>query len=332
MDRRRLVNFGPDAYINTNCKPDGPRESGARFISDKLNQGTGADVQTKREESLSIRSIRRFAPLLASTLQRDRTSYTADVDGDGKARAVIASYNIHKGVGRDRRFDPRRTAQVIREIQPDVIALQEADRRFGDRAGILDIDSLTRECGLVPVPLKFSPGGHGWHGNVILYREGSVTATRQIKLAGLEPRGALVVDLDLPTGPLRIVAAHLGLLRRSRVLQISALLSVARSRDNRPVLLMGDFNEWRLGDRSTLHGLAPEFGPLHDPIASFPARFPVLALDRILAYPQSLISSVTLHDTALARLASDHLPLKAVVDLSARGTDSAAKAGERAAA
>ena len=289
-------------------------------------------MQTKREKNLSIRSIRRFAPLLASTLERERVSYLAGVESGGEASAVIASYNIHKGVGRDRRFDPHRTAQVIREIRPDVIALQEADRRFGDRAGILDIDSLKSDCGLVPVPLKFSQGGHGWHGNVILYREGSVTATRQVNLAGLEPRGALVVDLDLPTGPLRIVAAHLGLLRRSRALQINALLSIARPRDERPVLLMGDFNEWRLGDRSTLHGLAPEFGPLHAPIPSFPARFPVLALDRILAYPQSLISSVALHDTPLARVASDHLPLKAVVDLSTHAADGAAKPGERAAA
>ena len=286
-------------------------------------------VRTKREKGASIR---RFGPLLFSTLRQDRKSYTADFHSESGASAVIASYNIHKGVGRDRRFDPHRTVRVIREIQPDVIALQEADRRFGDRSGLLDTHALKHECGLVPVPLEVSQGGHGWHGNVILYREGSVTATRQVDLPGLEPRGALVVDLTLPAGSLRLVAAHLGLLRRSRALQISTLLSIAKPQDNRPVLLLGDLNEWRLGEKSTLHGLAPDFGPLHAPIPSFPARFPLLALDRILGYPHNVISSVTLHDTPLARVASDHLPLRAVVDLSAGSRDQSTRLDKLAAA
>lgn len=279
-------------------------------------------MRTKRDKSPSIL---RFGPILVSTLRQDRKSFIARPDKEREASALIASYNIHKGVGRDRRFDPHRTVMVIKEIQPDVIALQEADRRFGDRRGLLDINALKSECGLVPVPLEFSRGGHGWHGNVILYRKGSVTATLQVKLPGFESRGALVVDLDLPAGPLRIVAAHLGLLRRSRALQIAALLSIAKPRDDRPVMLVGDLNEWRLGDKSTLHRLAPSFGPLHAPIPSFPTRFPMLALDRILGYPHNLITSVALHDTPLARIASDHLPLKAVIDLSTRGSEQASR-------
>lgn len=254
-------------------------------------------------------------------------------DGErGGAGTLIASYNIHKGVGRDRRFDPRRTVTVIKEIRADVIALQEADRRFGDRSGVLNIDALKEECGLVPVPLERSQGGDGWHGNVILYREGRVTGIHQAALPGLEPRGALVVDLDLPAGPLRIVAAHLGLLRRCRALQVAALLSIAQPQDDRPVLLMGDFNEWRLGARSALHGLAPDFGPIDAAIPSFPSHFPVLALDRVLAYPQDIIANVTVHDTPLARVASDHLPLKAVIDLAAERSDPAPKPAKLAAA
>ena len=277
-------------------------------------------MQTRRDKKPAVH---RFGTLLASTLRQDRKSYTASVQSDGEARALIASYNIHKGVGRDRRFDPHRTLMVINEIKPDVIALQEADRRFGDRAGLLDLNMLRRECGLIPVPLELSQGGHGWHGNVILYRQGSVTGAHQLDLPGLEPRGALVVDLDLPPGPLRIIAAHLGLLRRCRARQVATLLSYAEPEDGRPVLLLGDFNEWRLGDKSALQRLAPYFGPLHTPIPSFPARFPILALDRVLGYPHNLISSVALHDTPLARVTSDHLPLKALIDLSARGSDQA---------
>ena len=111
--------------------------------------------------------------------------------------AVFASYNIHKCVGVDRRFDPDRVMAVIGEIAPDVIALQEADRRFGDRAGLLDLPRLARDTGLVPVPVTNGHRGHGWHGNVVLVREGAVKHLHQIALPGLEPRGALVVDIDL---------------------------------------------------------------------------------------------------------------------------------------
>ena len=56
-------------------------------------------------------------------------------DNSKRQRRLFASYNIHKCVGVDRRFDPERVAAVIAEVGADVIALQEADRRFGDRAG-----------------------------------------------------------------------------------------------------------------------------------------------------------------------------------------------------
>jgi endonuclease/exonuclease/phosphatase family metal-dependent hydrolase len=233
----------------------------------------------------------------------------------GKRTAVFASYNIHKCVGIDRRFDPERVAKVIGEIGADVIALQEADRRFGDRAGLLDLAAIERDAGLVPVPVSNGHGGHGWHGNLVLVREGAVRGLRQIRLPGLEPRGALVADIELVAGPARVVAAHLGLLRQSRLLQVEALLEHAGESTDRPVVLMGDMNEWRLRRRSALSGFSPVFGPLGTGVPSFPAYFPVLALDRVMARPQSLMLSLEAHETPLSRLASDHLPVRAVVRL-----------------
>lgn len=234
---------------------------------------------------------------------------------------LIASYNVHKGIGLDRRFDPARTISVIREMDADVIALQEASGRFGERVSLLDLDRLAHECGLVPAPVSGPYGQHGWHGNLILLRQGTVTSAHQLSLPGVEPRGAVVIDLTLRAGPLRIIAAHLGLLRHSRARQVEALLSVAEATDGRPTLLMGDLNEWRLGRRSALAGLAPDFGPLHATLPSFPSRFPVLALDRVLGKPHDLISGVELHDTPLARVASDHLPIKASIRLNAAAQD-----------
>lgn len=236
--------------------------------------------------------------------------------------ALFASYNIHKCIGTDRRFDPARVAQVIAEIQADVVALQEADRRFGDRAGLLDLDALERETGLAAVPVANPHGGHGWRGNLLLVRAGQVLSRGQITLPGQEPRGALVVDLALPAGEVRVVATHLGLLRNARRSQVRVLLAAAGAdRPERPVVLMGDLNEWRHGRRSALHGLSPAFGPVGSGVPSFPARRPLLALDRILVRPQQLLSRIEAHATPLARVASDHLPVKARIRLSVSGAE-----------
>jgi len=243
--------------------------------------------------------------------------------------AVFASYNVHKCVGVDRRFDPARVAAVIAEIGADVIALQEADRRFGDRAGLLDLAAIERAAGLVPVKVTNGHLGHGWHGNLVLVREGAVKRLHQIRLPGLEPRGALVADIDLTSGPVRVVAAHLGLFRQSRLLQVEALLEHAGESTDRPVVLMGDMNEWRLRKRSALSGFSPVFGPLGSGVPSFPAYFPVLALDRVLARPHALIESLEAHETPLSRLASDHLPVRAVVRLDPAAVAAAATPAPR---
>jgi endonuclease/exonuclease/phosphatase family metal-dependent hydrolase len=240
---------------------------------------------------------------------------------------LVASYNVHKCVGVDGRFDPGRTSHVIREIGADVIALQEADTRFGERRGLLDLAWMERETGLFPVPVSGVAKAHGWHGNVILFREGLVRDVHQIKLPGLEPRGALITELELKNGGVfRIIAAHLGLLHRSRHQQARMILDILRSREEHPTVLMGDLNEWRLGDRSSLNTLAAVFG-LPAAVPSFPSRLPVLALDRIMANRPGLIESVETHDSPLARLASDHLPIKAMVKLESSPAAASANAG-----
>jgi endonuclease/exonuclease/phosphatase family metal-dependent hydrolase len=260
------------------------------------------------------RHYRRFL----AALQQRKASYAPG--GAARADTLIASYNVHKCIGMDKRFDPDRTAAVIGEIGADIIALQEADQRFGDRAGLIDLARLERECGLLPVPLAGRSKNHGWHGNLLLFRQGTVRDVHRIRLPSVEPRGALVVDVDLNVGPLRIVAAHLGLLRRSRAQQAAAILSAVSARCERPTLLLGDLNEWRLGARSSLLHFEPAFGPLTVALPSFPSRFPLFALDRILANPHDLIAGIEVHDTPLARVASDHLPIKARIDLDGTST------------
>jgi endonuclease/exonuclease/phosphatase family metal-dependent hydrolase len=276
---------------------------------------TGASYQMFLKRRFSGKAGKILGPLVVSTLRRERKAYFASSHRDGDGDALVATYNIHKCVGVDGRFDPRRTMAVIQEIRADVIALQEVDQRFGNRDGLLDLQALQRESGLAAVPLTGKRSSHGWHGNLVLVRNAKVTGTRQLVLPGVEPRGALVVDLTLPVGPLRIIAAHLGLLRHSRARQVAALLSAAEMDDGRPTVLLGDLNEWRLGDRSSLRALKPVFSPLQANVASFPSRFPVWSLDRILGNARCTVSSIEVHDTRLARIASDHLPIKAIIRL-----------------
>lgn len=261
---------------------------------------------------------KRLSGTIFSALLQARATAGIPAAGDGPAGShiLIASYNVHKCVGVDRRFDPDRIASVIAEIAPDIVALQEAHQRFGSRAALLDLPRLEREQGLVAVPVS-GPLGRGWHGNVLLVREAVVRDVHRIRLPGVEPRGALVVDLDLDAGPLRIVAAHLGLLRRSRAQQAAAILSAISARLERPTLLLGDLNEWRIGARSSLLHFEPAFGPLTAGVPSFPSRFPLFALDRILGSPHGLVTRLAVHDTPMARVASDHLPVKAWIDLAA---------------
>lgn len=238
------------------------------------------------------------------------------VIANGDHELVVASYNVHKCVGTDGRFDPVRIAAVIAELDADVVAIQEADRRFGRRHGLLDLKALEREAGLKHIPTSEEPGGHGWHGNALFLRKGKVLDMRRLALPSAEPRGALVVDLDLPGGELRLIAAHLGLLRRSRRWQVRSILDAAEQGPGMPILLVGDLNEWRPGRKSSLLELKPVFGPLSQRHFSFPSYFPFIALDRVIGSP-GLVTAMEVHNSPLAQVASDHLPLKAKIDISA---------------
>lgn len=282
-----------------------------RFVLNKdipLPQAFGG---SEREPDPASARRRALVPML----RRKWRAPSADRPPAEWPRLTVATYNVHKCVGVDGRFDPDRNRAVIEELGADLVALQEVDQRFGSRAGLLNLRHIEEHCGLKPVPLALSKSSHGWRGNLLLVRDGEVLSTRQLALPGAEPRGALVVDLRLRDRRLRVVAAHLGLLRRSRASQIRFILEKAGAFAEGATLLMGDLNEWRLGERSSLAALEPEFGPMGAAIASFPARFPVWSLDRILTRPANGLLRVEAHDSELARLASDHLPLKGVLAL-----------------
>ncbi len=223
----------------------------------------------------------------------------------------VASYNIHKCRGTDGQVQPERILQVLKELDADLIALQEVDLRFGNKNGLLNLEAIRSETGMRLLVQSDFPQGHGWHGNALLVRfEPKSYVRRRLRLPGFEPRGAIVADLDFGEGYFRVIASHFGLLRKSRLVQASALLRAHRELPPLPTILMGDFNEWRRRKRSSLTLLETTFSAGSSP-RSFPSRRPLFALDRILGWPEGIIIDLAVHASPLAKVASDHLPLTA---------------------
>lgn len=110
----------------------------------------------------------------------------------------IGSYNIQKSIGVDARRRPDRTLKVIQELDCDILALQEADKRFGPRESTLDRDTILQETDYRPVPFATGDKSLGWHGNAILVRNSiGILDHRRLDLPTLEPRGAVAVDLEV---------------------------------------------------------------------------------------------------------------------------------------
>jgi endonuclease/exonuclease/phosphatase family metal-dependent hydrolase len=227
----------------------------------------------------------------------------------------FASYNIHKAVGIDRRRDPDRILAVLREIDADVVALQEADRRFGRRLAVLPREAIDEHTPYRPVAVSQRPDSIGWHGNALLVRRDIEVADASIvPLPTLEPRGAIRADLISGSRRLRVVGMHLdlsGLRRRHQIRSVLAHLAACEG--DCPAVLMGDLNEWALRG-----GCFREFGEgwhLLSPGRSFPSQRPVAQLDRIVVSRQWQVAGCGVHRSALAALASDRLPIWARLEL-----------------
>lgn len=224
---------------------------------------------------------------------------------NSRINLTLASYNIRAGLGTDWRRDPIRSLKTINALEADIVTLQEADFRLGHRPAALPRDTIDTYTGLTPLPVAQNDHSIGWHGIAVLTRpDVQHTDIHHIPLPGLEPRGALVVDFDFG---LRLVAVHLGLLRRDRRAQMSHIRDFVGRLDDRPTVMMGDFNEW-----SKRKG----FEPLSDYTVmpagrTFPARLPMGQLDRVVHCHRCSVTPLAVTKHNARHHASDHLPIRA---------------------
>lgn len=219
---------------------------------------------------------------------------------------IVATYNVHRCIGRDGRCDPSRVAAVIAELDADVVGLQEVG---GETDQLGQLATLAGFHAVAGPTLRY--GSHRL-GNALLTRR----APREVRFidlsfSGREPRGA--IDADLDTGPrsCRTIVTHFGLRGFERRHQVEILLANVIAADGPDLLLvLGDLNEW-LGPARVLKRLRGNFACPGAP--SFPTFRPVFALDRVLVRPASALRAFRVHDSPLARLASDHFPARAEV-------------------
>ena len=227
---------------------------------------------------------------------------------------AAVTWNVHRCIGLDGIRDVGRVAAVLRELDADVVALQEVESGGPNGGPLRQLAELAQATGLTGVAGPTLREDRGDYGNALLTRF-PVRASREIDLSvpGREPRGAIVTDLAAGSVSLRVVTTHLGLRASERRFQAGRLLAELSGSARTALILCGDWNEWLPRSR-VLGWFRSRFGPAPAP-RTFPTGRPLFALDRVWAAPPSTVERVEAHRAGLACVASDHLPVRATVRL-----------------
>ena len=228
----------------------------------------------------------------------------------------LLTYNIHKGIGgRDRRYRLDRVIEVIELENPDIMCLQEVSQntrrsRRDDQPRVL-IEYFHAVGFLYQRNLRRGVGGYG---NLILSRW-PLKRHHQISLRyqDRKHRGAQMVVVDTPEGPLHLVNWHLGLAEVERHWQVNHLLTHPLFKESAelPTLIAGDTNDWR---NTLAHGPFAEHGfqtatAPPSRYRTFPAWMALGALDKEFHRGGITVRHARVVSNSLARRASDHLPL-----------------------
>ncbi|MGA8185230.1 MAG: endonuclease/exonuclease/phosphatase family protein [Terriglobia bacterium] len=237
----------------------------------------------------------------------------------------VATYNIHKCRGLDRRVRPGRIAEVLFELDADIVALQEVVGRGSDSQEDQAL-YVAEALGYHPVFGENRRHNGAAYGNLLLSRFPVLGFWNyDITARGREPRGVLRADVRLADGQvLHLFNVHLGtafLERREQARHMVSRRILRNTELDGARIVLGDFNDWIPGDATRL--LADHFGGRsvhsHAPRRrTFPCVLPMFRLDHIYFDESLKLHRLELHRSRRSLVASDHLPLLAEFSLRPR--------------
>tara|TARA_Y100000780_G_scaffold151356_1_gene136256 strand:+ start:3288 stop:3989 length:702 start_codon:yes stop_codon:yes gene_type:complete len=227
------------------------------------------------------------------------------------------TYNIHSGIGRDKKHDYKRIGQFLASSGADVVLLQEMDTRPPERDTAQDVRDICAENTFKLIPSPAIREADGWYGNAILTRFDVLSNdTVDVSQSGRQPRNVQIVELKTEKTPLTVVNTHKGLKKLERRSQFSLLhehLSQRLKEKQTPLVLAGDFNEWQFFSKA--------FKGLNSLLfqqkvgATFPSHFPVFSLDRVWVTDDIKVKACRKLKNAKTRVYSDHLPVLIDIEL-----------------
>lgn len=239
----------------------------------------------------------------------------------------IMTYNVHSCIGTDGKVSPYRIATVIAEYNPDIVALQELDAGKSRTNHSHQAEEIAEHLNM---DFHFHPSieiKEEKYGNAILSRHPLtlIQAGALPTINGwrpLEKRGALWVFIDALGKGVQIINTHFGRNRRERVLQADALIGdewTSKPCFRPPLVVCGDFNA--LPVSSAYRRLRKSFFDAQHlikgfrPLSTYPSSYPLARIDHIFTTPGVNVRKIVVPRTPMTRIASDHLPLIAEVDI-----------------
>jgi len=232
-------------------------------------------------------------------------------------RLRVATYNIHRCRGLDQRVLPARIARVLKEIDADIIGLQEVvnDSQSRDQPGqaCYLAQMLGYECRFGQTrQLRGRPYGNAVLSRFPIY----MSKSYDLSCKPLEPRACFQVDVQVSERQrFHIFNVHLGTTQSERQLQARALVSsqILYSPELAyPRIMLGDFNDWLQGPVSRLlasHLVSADIAAHLRRCRTYPGLLPVVHLDHIYFDSSLHLESLKLHRCRSSVVASDHRPL-----------------------
>jgi endonuclease/exonuclease/phosphatase family metal-dependent hydrolase len=194
----------------------------------------------------------------------------------------VLSWNLHHGVGEDDKLDLERIATLIREQKPDLVALQEVDRKCGRTKGVDQAAELARLTGLQMAFGKAMDFDGGEYGQAVLSRF-PIASSQVHRLPGDgEPRIAFEAEVKIEGKPLRMITVHLDHQQDDRRLKQAETLVKALENRHEPMVLAGDFNDGPESAALAAFAAPWQAALKKEPKLTCPASKPSSEIDHIL--------------------------------------------------